>query len=228
MDKLLSDPDRMNTIIALITLVVGLVIGIITIQVANRRKELKYSIISLAPLVSLHEDIQSKVQVLFDGKMVRDVQMVLIEIYNSGNLPILANEYDTPLRIIVDKDAKILATSIIRTEPKGIKIPPPEFNDTRVKFTPFLLNGGDRIRVKMLVTQLNNPPHLTGRIVGVSEIKQVTLSELQLSLPQAVQILIFCLAFVLIVLIIGNLAEPNESPPENLGPVVTSQLWEGK
>jgi hypothetical protein len=165
-----------------VSVIIGLVFGfatiflaLVAIRQARRRKSLTYEILSTTPLATLHEELEGRVQIVFDGQAVRDVQLVLLKIKNSGNMPILSGDYEDALRLRVATGAKILSASVVETFPQSLEDRAKasvEFNSTRVKVKPLLLNGGDYIKVKILVTQLESTVAVSGRIAGVSDIKE--------------------------------------------------------
>jgi hypothetical protein len=171
-----SDAGWVSVIVALVFGLATVSLALIAIRQARRRKELTYEILSTTPLATLHEDMEGRIQIVFDGQPIRDVQLVLLKIKNSGNLPILSSDYEDPLRLRVNKSAKILSVGVVDTFPQSLNEKAKdsvEFNSERVKVKPILLNGSDYIKVKILITQLTEPVAVSGRIAGVSDIKEL-------------------------------------------------------
>ena len=48
-----------------------------------------------------------------------------------------------------------------------------DMNERKVILVPALLNQGDSVTIKMLVTKFENQPEVNGRIIGVKEIGKV-------------------------------------------------------
>src|ERR1700720_1277119 len=74
----------------------------------HQRKAISYKVISDTPLLSLKEEVKSRVQVLFDARPVRNTRLVVIKILNSGNVPILLTDYHDPIKIGFGDNAEIL------------------------------------------------------------------------------------------------------------------------
>ena len=166
--------------------VLTLGIGGITIKLALLQRSYKalcYEILSQASLQQGDKDLMGLLEISFDHKPVRDVYLVKVKLYNSGNVPILSADYDKPISIGFGKRAKILRAEVMGREPFGLPIIMDVVNERELALHPALLNPGDAFILQVLVDQpdvrINQHSYaekvvdvtVVGRIVGVKEIQ---------------------------------------------------------
>ncbi len=141
-----------------------------------RHKKLSYEIISQTPLLSVEEKNKGNWEIRFNGKLVEDVHLIEVEIKNSGNEPIKSEDYERPINLSFGGNTQILSAELIDAHPNSIQAPA-TIEGTKVKLLPILLNGGDSITLKMLVSQFSGQEHdikVDGRIADVKDIKMFT------------------------------------------------------
>ncbi len=170
----------------------AIVVSIVAYVLQRNRKLLIYEIISSTPLVSVKDEVEGKLQIIYDGAEVSDVHLVVVRISNSGNVPITSNDYDRPLIVYTGVDSRILSVEVSETEPKDLKVAI-NADETTTVLQPLLLNGGDSVTIRLLVTRLVGV-HVDGRIVGVKDIKES--KEIALNKPG---VLMFAIGLVLVV-----------------------------
>jgi hypothetical protein len=165
MQEILRDPMA-RTILAAAAIGVTLALFLI----ARRRKRLSYEL-SVTRVLSVHEAVKGKVQILFGGEPVRDVALILVDLFNSGNEPIKADDYERPVRFSLGHGT-ILSAEVVRVKPKNLKLVMTGFERSSVVLEPLLLNAGDSITIKLLVNEFGGEFSVDGRIAGVKEIKR--------------------------------------------------------
>jgi len=149
----------------------AIVISILLYWMQRRRKVLSYEIVSRTPLLSVEEEVKGKLQILFDGSPVQDVHLVIIKVMNSGNMPIVSADYERQVRIAFGENTRILTAEVSETSPDNLEASV-SLESKAVVLAPILLNSGDSITVKMLVSQFDREISVDGRIVGVKTIKR--------------------------------------------------------
>lgn len=186
----LRDPKVIVSLLAICVTVAVFLVG----QWWWRRKALTYSA-SVTRLLSVHESVRSRVQILLDGTTAaEDVSLVVVTLRNSGHEPIKTADFERPLRIDCGERAEILTLELVETRPPDLK---PELKlegaDSSgtagswsfplwsggaagaaahtVVVTPLLLNKGDSLKLKALVNRMGAIT-VNGRIAGVKEIKR--------------------------------------------------------
>ena len=171
MSDILRDP--MWQFVAVLIAISAILISCALYWKQRRSKGLSYEILSRTPLLSINEEVKGKLQVLFDKKPVQQVHLVEIMLVNSGNVSILADDFERPVSLSFGEEAQILSASIAETNPDSLQAS--IVNDgKKVVLTPTLLNQGDLIKTKMLVSKFNNQIAVDGRIVGVKNIQHVS------------------------------------------------------
>ena len=200
--------DPLWQFIGAVLVVLGIIISVVVLRQERHRKKLSYEIISSTPLLSSKEEISGKLQILFKGNPVEDVHLIEIKIANSGNMPITSAEYERPVNFGFGDKAQILTAEVIETNPKNLEAPA-DIQAGRIVLAPVLLNSGDTITLRMLISQFDGHVNVDGRIVGVKEIKKSAEKTIQ-----SLVITICGMVITLVSLILFIKATPNRPPPE--------------
>ena len=164
--------DPMWQFFGAILVVIGIIISIILYWIQRPKNSLSWKIISNAPLVKINSEIKGDLQVLFKGNPVENIQIVIIRIINTGNVPIKSGDYEYPINLNFDDNAQILTAEIIETIPNNIEAYT-NIDENIVFISPTLLNKGDSVTIKTLVNQFDNHISVDGRIVGVKDIQKL-------------------------------------------------------
>jgi hypothetical protein len=155
--------------------ILAIIIPVLIYRKKQNQRGITYQVISNTSILNFKEDIKGRVQVLFDNKPVGDVRLVILKIWNSGNIPILPNEHIDPIKFDFGNNVEILDTDVLETVPGDIK----ENAKASLKrnmggfvLEPLLLNSNDSITLKILVAQplLTEDIRVNARIVGVNQI----------------------------------------------------------
>jgi hypothetical protein len=121
--------------------------------------------------ISVHERVRDRVQILFDGEPATKVELVVVEIHNTGYEAIRASDFERPVAIKITNDASILSAYIDETHPANL-MPQIEVKANIIEVQPLLLNRDDRFRALLLVS--GSPLiEIDGRIAGVGKIRRV-------------------------------------------------------
>ena len=178
--EIIRDPLWQFVTVVIIA-IIAIIVTIILYLIQRRRKSLSWEIISNTPLLSIDEEIRGNLQVLFAGKPVQDVQLIILKIINSGNVPIKSTDYERPINLKLGENALILTAKVTEKNPSGLETPITN-EGTRVVLEPTLMNEGDSFTIKMLVNQFDDQITVDGRIVGVKDIQKTTSSKVQFTL----------------------------------------------
>ncbi len=145
----------------------------VLIYFAQRKtKELAFGVISNGNLLTVTEELQQRVKITFDGNPVPNLQMVIIGLKNSGNVEILASDFDKPFSAHFEEGTKILSVDILNANPTDL---PCNISHSEDTFTlePLLLNPGEWVAVKILATNFNGNVRPIYRVVGVSSVASI-------------------------------------------------------
>ena len=158
--------------------VVAVLIGIVAAVLAfmsyrktkqQGQKEITYGMIADTPILSINEEVKSKVQVLYNGKPISDAHMVTIKIWNTGYVPIIPNDYFEPIKLGFGASSEVLDVEILETTPPNIKV---SINRGVENFSlePFLLNSKEAVVVKVLLANFKGNITVEARIVGTQQV----------------------------------------------------------
>lgn len=171
--EILRDP--MWQFIGAFFTIIAVIFTIIFFKMQHRHKAVSYKTLSYTPLV-IKDEIGEKLQIVFEGKLVEDVNLSVIKIYNTGNTPIVSNDYERPINLYFGENSQILTTEVIEKNPDTLEVSA-HIEGTRVILDPLLLNQKDSITIKTIFSQSDksiNNVIIDGRIVGVKEIKKIS------------------------------------------------------
>jgi len=132
---------------------VGVIVAIVSIAIViffsirqRNRKALSFKIVSSTPVLSVSEGVQGKLRILYEDKEVQEVQLVVISMTNTGNLPIIENDYSQPIEVSFG-DGKLLTVELMETTPKDLGVVATIENE-KVVFNKVLLNQGDSFIIR--------------------------------------------------------------------------------
>lgn len=168
MDILIDPLEFIGVILAAATII----ISIILYMRQRQKKGISYTIVSCVPLLSVGEEISGKLQILFDGKPVQQVHLVEADIVNSGNVPIKATEFERPISFSFGEEAQVFSAEVTESTPESLRATA-SIEGKRVLLEPTLLNAGDSVSLKMLISKFAKVD-VDGRIVGVKRIGEFT------------------------------------------------------
>lgn len=167
-----------SLVVAIASILVG-VGGIVVALWVRNRKGLAYEVISNVPIVTVVHDANNAVtqalEIRYNGSPVRDVRMVVIRVWNSGNVPIVPGDYEDP--ITLSFGGQMLACDVIDSTPKSIQYKvfagggtgPDRSSWT---FHPIMLNPGDCVTLQAILANFSDTISVDARIVGVSKIQE--------------------------------------------------------
>jgi len=171
MFEVLSDPFWQFIIISFLTVIsIGIPLYLYIKQ--KNEKQISYEILSISSLFSTKPEYAGRLQVLFDGRNVTNVKLILLKIINSGSVPIPSSDYEMPLKISFDNTGEILTAEVTETNPTTINQSIVLSSD-EVKINPALLNAGDYIILKIVSTHDIPKINVGGRIIGVKNIQRM-------------------------------------------------------
>jgi hypothetical protein len=177
MQEIMRDPVWQFIVLAALALA-AVVVSILLLWMQRRRKALSYEIISRTPLLSVEEEVKGKLQILFDDKPVQDVYLVVARIINTGNVPIVSTDYEDPVNLSFGENSQILTIDSSETNPDSLRVST-SIEKAKVVLAPILLNRGDSITIKMLISQFDDEIKVDGHIAGVKSIQKLVEGRFQ-------------------------------------------------
>jgi hypothetical protein len=189
---------------------VGVIVGIAAIAVAfwlyykgRPVKKLRIEILSNSPIVSLTPDIPKELQILYRGKPVQTLSLILLKLANTGTEPIRESDYSEPIRVSVSQNAEIGQVMVQETRPDGIRLAPTIIANNQVQMAKVLLNPGDQAVLKILVLNNDKTLNVDARIAGVRDLElQSVLERSEISSKEYVSMWAIIIPFGIVGLVI--------------------------
>ncbi len=178
--------DQIWNFVAVFIALVVFCADLILYRARQKRKNLSYEIISNYPLISVRDGFD-KVSILYENETVRNINMVVVRVFNSGDIPIRPDDFYRDVTFHFGSKSQILSSEIIDQNPRGLGAELEEINFSsdsavaeqqnhpanKVVLSPILLNKGSEVKVKFLVSQFHEV-NVDGLVVGVQEIEAIT------------------------------------------------------
>ena len=137
----------------------------------RQRKALSYEVISKNQLLTVREELEGRLQVLYEGHPARDICLLVVKLFNSGNVPISAADYERPLSLGTGISSKILSGVVTDVDPENLAASI-DIEESRVILRPILLNSKDSVTLKLLVSDFGGNVAIDGRVLGVKSISK--------------------------------------------------------
>lgn len=160
----------------------GVSVSSILWRLNQQKKVLSFQLLSRQSLVTIRGHARRKVKVTFDGLPVDNSQLVMFRIFNSGNKPINAKDFETDLSLCMNPEAEIVHADVAETTPRDLEErvrvkgdPAPLIKSVgrgKLVLNPALLNPGDEIVLQLLVNNLTEQLTIKGHIEGISAPKR--------------------------------------------------------
>lgn len=158
-------------LIALIGVVITAVGTIVAIFAYLQRshKSVSFRVLASTPLLSVKKELKGKLKIYYESKEVEDVNLVLIEVFNSGNKEVKEEDYIEPITFSFGDKSRILSCEVVDVKPSfRVTV---DFSEKVVTLSKTMLNAGDSLTLKALVTGLSIINY-GGRITGVKKIQE--------------------------------------------------------
>lgn len=165
-----------GTVIAVITILVSVILALWIYRKQKNKKELSYTLVSSAPIVSVKPDVADRIKIYLDGNAVAQAQLAVFSIKNTGNLAVKREDYDEP--IVVEFPAcKILDANILSTHPIDLLKPENrktffKWQDSTLTLAACLLNRKEELQFSVLVEGAKVEPKVRARIVDGALIEE--------------------------------------------------------
>lgn len=156
----------LQVLVAVVALAVTIVLSI-----HQRRKRLSYEVISSSLLLSIREDIEDKIRIFYEDVEVRQVHLIVIQVVNSGNIPVESADFERALSLSFGEHSRIISDEITATVPEGLDIGYSVENGI-IAFEPCLLNSKDSFTMTVLVSDYQGHVNIDARVVGVKEVEE--------------------------------------------------------
>lgn len=167
--ELLRDPawQFVGAVLALLALIATVVIY----RRQQQNPALAWQVLSTTPLLSVGNELRSRIKILLDDQPVDQVHLILLRLINMGTGAIRPTDFERPLCFAFGMTTIILNGEVTKASDPSLQATIALSVD-ELRVDPVLLNGGDWIEIKVLVTQYDGPIKVDGRIAGVKQIQR--------------------------------------------------------
>lgn len=171
MFEFLSDPSY-QFLIGVIIALLAIIVSVVIYYKQKSSKKLSFKIVSNTSILTYEERVKNELQLSYKAKKVEDVRLILLRIFNSGNVPITSEDYEKPISVEFNGSTQVLTAEVIRKRPINLQATIAIENRV-VTLYPSLLNPSDEIGLKILVSKFCNKINVSSRINGIKEINEV-------------------------------------------------------
>lgn len=189
--------------LTLLLTVASIVIPVWLWQADLSSKALTLTIKSVADLQPQGLGRLEGIQMSIDGKPLRTPFVSVLELTNTGSRPILAADFEGPLKIAVAKPSVFVKAQPGSATPTSLE-PRADLIESMVVVQPLLLNPGDVIQLTVVTADARPEYSVRGRIVGV---KEVTVNDAQSERKTKVHWLAQAEAILLLVIYMVSMEE---------------------
>lgn len=187
----------------------AIVVSFVIYRWQRQRRALTYHVKSAYPLLKTAEELQGRLSVQVDGITVRNIDVMFLEVQNSGNHPISRTDFDVPFAIAFESPARIISAVVDAEEPENLGVSL-DVKEKKVTLQPILLNPGDKFTLKLLLSSDSKKFVVLGRVVGVREIIKSRQRESYAWLA----LLGLALMLAGLWFVVANRPDPPPRPPE--------------
>jgi len=168
------DGTTLGIIVGLFGIVIPIIVSLIIYYRQKNKKEIAYSVLSL-PLLNIREEIKDKVKILFKERPARDTHLVVLKVWNSGNVPILPTEFVDPITFNFGDNIEVLDVSVLEAKPEVIKNKIKfELSSNKLILKPILLNKDYSITIKLLIDRFDNKVNAEAMIAGIAHLQRMS------------------------------------------------------
>ncbi len=201
---------------------VGIFIAVILSYAQRKRKELSFDILASAPMLDVAARVQDRVRITYLGRPVSKIHFVSVILINTGNVPIIASDFEESVKFNFGIDAEVLDTDLAVKNPRTLKTDI-HLESTGFSLDPTLFNPDDSVTVNVLLGQFDGKINVEGRIVGVKEIKERTeFSEARLNNATTRALLLAAFGWGILVGSIPNLVKNEDVTYFTFGAILSS------
>lgn len=156
--------------------IAAITVPLIIYFLQKSKKRLAYEVVSNTQLVGVKTEVQNKIKIYYENKLVENVYLVSIRLINSGNQPISIDDFARPINIQLGSNTKILTCEVLEQNPKDLDVSILKMQNS-FEIQPLLLNPNDSLTLSILLSDYREELEVSARVKGVRNIE--TYSEPQ-------------------------------------------------
>ena len=137
-------------LLGFLAVIAAITVPLIIYFLQKSKKRLAYEVVSNTQLVGVKSEVQNKIKIHYENKIVENVHLVSIRIINSGNQPISIDDFARPISIQLGSNTNILTCEVLEQSPKDLDISILKMQNS-VEIQPLLLNPNDSFNLNILL-----------------------------------------------------------------------------
>lgn len=150
--------------------IAAITVPLIIYFLQKSKRRLAYEVVSNAQLVGVKSEVQNKIKIYYENKLVENVHLVSIRIINSGNQPISIDDFARPISIQLGSNTNILTSEVLGLNPKDLDVSILKMQNS-VEIQPLLLNPNDSLTLNILISDYRGGLEVSARVRGISNIE---------------------------------------------------------
>lgn len=189
-----------------LAVIAAIVVPLLVLWLMRRSGRIQWWVERTFPLLSDKSlrGKQSDVSVLFEGNEIENPWITIMKFRNSRIRPIKTADIEIPITIDFGEDAFAVSASIMDIPQDGPKIHSTIGEGGTVIIEPALINRNEHFSVKAIVSNPDDSPTVTGRIVD-TRIKQRWASAGKIRFSLAVGTLVMAFSIILLIIVDDSL-----------------------
>lgn len=189
-------------------LALAAIVATLWVYVLQRpRRRLLVERVARVPLTTLGANRIPGLELRLNGELLQSASVIVIRITNSGNQPILGDDFERPLTFKFEEGSAVLHAEMSEPSPEDLKVATScQGRDLQVERC--LLNPGDTFLCRALVRDSRGRYEPSARVVGMKGIERSR--PVSFTRPAA---MIFCMAIAIIAFVLSP-APSSRSPAE--------------
>jgi len=184
---------------ALVAVVFGIAGIIVAILLARKRKRLEYRVLANIPLLRSPDAVGDQIKVFLGSEQLSHPVVLQVELAYSGAEPIRPTDYERPISFGCGSVVRLLSADPVFAEPPQLH-PKVTLVDNRAVLEKVLLNGRDRLYLRLLVDGQDPKVDADCRIAGLARITETSTADLQRTMLFRVCLSALCIFAVLVTL----------------------------
>ncbi len=150
-------------------------LGVFFSWLQYERKSLRWLELANTTLLTVDDELKGNIQLLYDNTPIKDVRLVLLRLLHTGNREIKPGDFIQLLSVGFGPNAKVLSATISAAQPPNNHVTV-KAQSNKIEVSKTLLNGGDSITFKVLVSNYQGPLTFEGRVAGVKKINSIRMN----------------------------------------------------
>lgn len=169
--ELLRDPVWQFIGAVLAAIATGAAFWIYWLQ--RQTKELAFGIVSSRRLLSVADEVSSRVTVQLDGKAVTNLHLLVYGLKNSGHRAVAPSDFERPLSISFS-EGQVVSAEVASQAPANLGVTL-VVTESNIELQPLLLNAGDQILIQVLLSAPSPSESVSTRIIDVPTLVPINL-----------------------------------------------------